>query len=75
MPNILVVAHSYSQARYYMGQMAMSDQTAAIITGPEKIYGYHDLPIVYVGEYWRIKGIEHIREYAETHGLREKDLT
>lgn len=74
MANILIVATTHEQARYYMAQMGVTAQNAKVIREPEDIQGYQDMRIAYVGEYWRIPGIAYIEEYASTHGMKEIEV-
>jgi hypothetical protein len=72
---ITLIVGFVQTAKDYMRQNHLSPNEVKIITEPEQLYGYKDVPIVFVGEYYKLPKIHAIEDLANAFNLPKQEVS
>lgn len=67
---LLILAGTHSQGKHYANENNLTGADFKIITGLHQIEGIKDIPIVCVGEWYKLKDAGAILRYIDYHNIK-----
>jgi len=61
----LVIAGNYQQYRDWLKEVGQCSLDYKFVIVPKDVYGYHDIPIFLIGEYWKNPNIYKIAQIVQ----------